>query len=93
MSKKLSVIILSTVIAFAGMTSAEAKRVHHKDSSVHVVDKKKCKKAKAENNVKKVKKFCKAKKVKQSNTWLALQFILEGFLYILRSPQNFSQAL
>lgn len=64
MLKRFSVIILSTVIAFAGMTSAEAKKVNTKDCSVtHVAKKPLGKKAIAKKAAQQAK-FCKAKKVK-----------------------------
>lgn len=64
MLKKLSVIVLSTVIAFAGMTSAEAKKVNTKGCSVtHVTKKPLGKKAIDKKKAQPVK-SCKAKKAK-----------------------------
>lgn len=64
MLKKLSVVALSTVIAFAGMSSAEAKKANTRDCSVAHVAKKPLGKKAIAKKAAQAPKVCKAKKAK-----------------------------
>lgn len=64
MLKKLSVVLLSTAIAFGGMSTAEAKKVNTRDCSVTHITKKPLGKKALAKKAAQAAKVCKAKKAK-----------------------------
>ena len=64
MIKKISVILLATGLSFAGITTAEAKKVNTRDCSITHVSKKPLGKKALAKKAAKGEKVCKAKKAK-----------------------------